>query len=136
MDIERPTGLVRYYLPIAAAHGFIAVALGAFAAHLLKTRLSPEALVQFDTAARYQLAHALALAIVAIAPVSGRAARVSAACFAVGPLIFSGSLYLLALTGERRLGAITPVGGGLQLVGWLALGWSALAHKLQRRRSG
>jgi len=111
-----------------AAFGFTGVAAGAFGAHALKARLEPEALAVFDTAARYQLLHALALLASswAIAQFPGRSARASAALFSAGIVLFSGSLYVLSLTGVRLFGALTPIGGVLLLLGWLALGWAAL----------
>lgn len=120
-------GLVPRAPPLAlAAAGFFGltgVAAGAFGAHALKTRLDPDALAIFDTAARYQMLHALGL--VGSAWVAhqwpGRAARASALCFAAGIMLFSGSLYALSLSGIRWLGAITPVGGLLLILGWLAL---------------
>ena len=106
----------------------LAVALGAFAAHGLKGRIEPDLLVVFETGVRYQAWHSLALVALAAwsAQFPSRANSVAAACFGAGILIFSGSLYALALTGVRRLGAVTPVGGVLFLAGWAALlagGW-------------
>jgi len=117
----------RIFAALGAASGFIGVAAGAFGAHGLKARLTPELLAVFDTAARYQMIHALALLAVAwaIGRWPGRAAVASGWCFVAGTLIFSGSLYLLALTGVRGLGAITPVGGVLFLCGWLLLALAA-----------
>jgi len=117
----------RIFAALGAASGFIGVAAGAFGAHGLKARLTPELLAVFDTAARYQMIHALALlaAAWAIGRWPGRAAVASGWCFVAGTLIFSGSLYLLALTGVRGLGAITPVGGVLFLCGWLLLALAA-----------
>lgn len=100
---------------------FVDVALGAFGAHGLKNRLTPEALAVFETAVRYQAYHALALFAVASARADG-----AGWCFIAGIAIFSGSLYALALTGERRLGAVTPIGGILFLVGWALLARAAL----------
>jgi len=117
----------RIFAALGAASGFVGVAAGAFGAHGLKARLTPELLAVFDTAARYQMIHALALLAVAsaIGRWPGRAAVASGWCFVAGTLIFSGSLYLLALTGVRGLGAITPVGGVLFLCGWLLLALAA-----------
>lgn len=110
-------------LAAAAVFGLTGVAAGAFGAHALKARLDPDALAIFDTAARYQMLHALALLGSAWAAHQwpGRAARASALCFAAGIVLFSGSLYVLSLSGIRWLGAITPIGGLLLMVGWLAL---------------
>ena len=105
------------------------MALGAFAAHGLKSRLTPDLLATFETGVRYHMFHALGLFAVAWAatrwPGSGTAA--AGWLFVAGTLIFSGSLYLLAITGVRWLGAITPLGGLCFLAGWLVLGWRALS---------
>ncbi|MGQ0594640.1 MAG: DUF423 domain-containing protein [Gammaproteobacteria bacterium] len=106
-----------------AISGFVAVAAGAFGAHFLKARLAPDALAIFETGARYQMYHALAL--LAVACVTARAPSVvgSAAgwLFVTGTVVFSGSLYALALTGWRGLGAVTPLGGAAFLCGWVCL---------------
>jgi len=102
-----------------------AVAAGAFGAHALRARLAPDALAVFETAARYQMYHALAL--IAVALLLGRAAppvpwlRAAGWLFVAGTVAFSGSLYLLSLTGTRWWGAVTPAGGLCFLAGWLAL---------------
>ena len=117
----------RVFAALAATSGFVAVAAGAFGAHALKTRLTPDLLTVFETASRYQMFHALALLAVAWACTKwpGRAATASGWCFVAGTLVFCGSLYALALTGVRGLGAIAPVGGVLFLAGWLLLAWAA-----------
>ena len=104
----------------------LAVALGAFGAHGLRGRLSPADLATFETAVRYQMYHALGLILVAVrsAAFSNLLVRVAGWAFTIGILVFSGSLYVLVLTGERWLGAVTPVGGVAFLVGWGALAWS------------
>jgi uncharacterized membrane protein YgdD (TMEM256/DUF423 family) len=111
----------------AAAAGFLGVAFGAFGAHALRARLSPDMLAVFETGVRYQMYHAFAMcaAAWAFARWQRRVFVVSAGLFAAGILIFSGSLYLLALTGVRWLGAITPAGGLAFLAGWLCLAWGA-----------
>ena len=103
------------------------MALGAFAAHGLRARLSAEALQTFETGARYHMYHALALLAVAWAVTRWPGAATTAAgwLFITGTLLFSGSLYLLAITGVRALGAITPIGGLAFILGWLALAWAA-----------
>ena len=120
--------MYRTFAVLGALLGGLAVAAGAFGAHALRARLTPEMLAVFETGARYQMYHALAL--IAVAWVAGRDAarsvRVAGVAFVVGTLLFSGSLYLLALTGIRWLGAITPLGGVAFLVGWGSLAWSAL----------
>ncbi len=113
----------RTFALIGALAGVIGVALGAFGAHALRSRLTPEMLAVFETGVRYQMYHALALlAVAALAPsVGGRLSTIAGWSFAGGILLFSGSLYLLALTDLRALGAITPVGGVLFLIGWACL---------------
>ncbi|HVO09094.1 MAG TPA: DUF423 domain-containing protein [Burkholderiaceae bacterium] len=106
--------------------GFLGVALGAFGAHALKARLAPELLAVFDTGVRYQLIHALALLAVAWAHTRwpGRALTAAGWLFVAGTLLFSGSLYVLSLTGVRAWGAVTPFGGVAFLAGWLCLAWA------------
>jgi uncharacterized membrane protein YgdD (TMEM256/DUF423 family) len=118
--------MARNWVIVAAVNGFIAVAAGAFGAHALKTRLDPKLLETFDVGARYQMYHALALLATAwlIAQYPSRTATASGYCFAIGIVVFSGSLYALSLSGVRWLGAITPIGGTLFLVGWLLLAWA------------
>lgn len=103
--------------------GFLAVALGAFGAHGLEGRLTADHMATYNTAAHYHLIHALAMIAAAWAQErgGGRAARLAGWGFGLGTLVFSGSLYLLAITGARWLGAITPLGGVLFLAGWIAL---------------
>lgn len=119
----------KLWLALGAAYGFLAVGLGAFGAHALKARLTPDLLAVWRTAVEYHFYHALALLAVGLLarqlPPSG-ALNASGVCFALGVLLFSGSLYALALSGVRVLGAITPLGGVLFLVGWACLVWVAL----------
>jgi uncharacterized membrane protein YgdD (TMEM256/DUF423 family) len=114
----------RAFALAGALSAFIAVAAGAFGAHALRAKLAPDLLAVFETGARYQMYHALALIAVAWASNHWPATPVRAAglLFIGGTVLFSGSLYLLALTGARWLGAITPLGGLLFLAGWAALG--------------
>ena len=113
------------WLQLGAAWGFLAVAIGAFGAHGLKERL--ESLGQaanFQTAAQYQMYCAFALMAVGVLALQGRsgtALAVAGWSFLLGSLLFSGSLYILATTGLKWLGAITPLGGVLMLAGWAAL---------------
>ncbi len=111
------------FFRLGALSAFIAVAAGAFGAHALRTRLSPELLAVFETGARYQMYHALALLGVAWAVTRwpGPFLIWAGWLFALGTLLFSGSLYALALSGIRWLGAITPLGGVAFLAGWLCL---------------
>jgi uncharacterized membrane protein YgdD (TMEM256/DUF423 family) len=109
----------------------VAVILGAFGAHGLKSRVDPELLVVFETGVRYQMYHALALLAVGLARVHWPTAVISLAgwFFLAGILIFSGSLYLMTATGERWLGAITPIGGLAFILGWVLLAagaWRAI----------
>jgi len=113
----------RTFGALGALSGFVAVAAGAFGAHALRAHLTPALLLVFETGARYQMYHALALLIVAVAyahrPVP--ALRAAGWLFTAGSIIFAGSLYALALSGARIFGAITPVGGLCFLAGWLCL---------------
>ena len=113
----------RRLLKMAAIHGFAAVAVGAFAAHALKSRLEPEALGWVETGARYQMYHGLALlGLAALADKFGEdRLKWAGLGFFWGALIFSSSLYALALGGPRWLGALTPLGGLGMLGGWLIL---------------
>ncbi|HET6779382.1 MAG TPA: DUF423 domain-containing protein [Gemmatimonadales bacterium] len=117
----------RRFLTLGALSGLISVAAGAFGAHALRDRLDPESLSVFETAARYQMYHALALLAAAWAASRSPEALPKWAgwCFVVGTVLFSGSLYALALTGTRWLGAITPLGGVAFMLGWLCLVFSA-----------
>jgi uncharacterized membrane protein YgdD (TMEM256/DUF423 family) len=112
------------FLLVAAIFGFLGVALGAFGAHGLRNRLSPEMLAVFEVGVRYQMYHVFALLSVAAAighfgPV--RLLMLAGWAFIAGTLIFSGSLYALALTGTGMFGAITPIGGLAFLIGWACL---------------
>jgi uncharacterized membrane protein YgdD (TMEM256/DUF423 family) len=121
----------RTFLLVAAILGFLGVALGAFGAHGLRSRLSPEMLAVFETAVRYQMYHVFALLIVstAIGHLGNARLLVMAGWFFIaGTLIFSGSLYALAVTGTSALGAITPFGGLALLIGWACLAFFAAAR--------
>lgn len=117
----------RLFVMIGALSGGIGVAAGAFGAHALRARLEPRMLEVFETGARYQMYHALAL--LAVAWVASRwpsgLASASGWLFLAGTLLFSGSLYAMALTGVRALGAITPLGGVCFIAGWLCLALAA-----------
>jgi uncharacterized membrane protein YgdD (TMEM256/DUF423 family) len=108
------------------------VALGALAAHALKPSLSAEQMDAFQTGVRYQMLHGLALLACAALGSSGRRTALAARAFVAGTLLFSGSLYVLALSGPRWSGVVTPVGGVLMLAGWAAL----LLQNLPRRPAG
>ena len=118
----------RIFFALGSLSGLLGVAAGAFGAHGLRERLGPEMLTVWETAARYQLIHALALLAVAWAVTRWPGTATSAAgwLFVAGTLLFSGSLYLLSLSGVRWLGAITPIGGVAFIVGWACLVWAAL----------
>ena len=119
---------MRIWLVIAAVNGSLSVAAGAFGAHALQNRLDAHGLQVFETGARYQMYHALAIGLAAFAMLGEAAAlaRFAAALFLAGIVLFSGSLYLLALMGVRALGMVTPFGGLAFLAGWIALGWAAM----------
>lgn len=106
-----------------AIFGFLSVLFGAFGAHGLKQHLSPEMLVIFETGVRYQMYHALALLAAAWAVTVFDSKLISRAgtCFTAGIIIFSGSLYILALSGIKMFGAVTPIGGVLLMIGWFFL---------------
>jgi len=108
---------------IGAISAGLSVAFGAFGAHALRQRITPESLAIFEVGARYQMYHALALIAVGVIAVKidSPALRIAGAGFAIGTLLFSGSLYALALTDVKRLGMVTPVGGLAFLIGWVAL---------------
>jgi uncharacterized membrane protein YgdD (TMEM256/DUF423 family) len=121
----------RTFLLLGAILGFLGVAIGAFGAHGLRNRLTPEMLGVFEIGVRYQMYHVFALLIVAAAIGQFGQARLLAFagwCFVAGIVIFSGSLYALALTGTGVLGAITPVGGLGFLIGWACLAFFAAAR--------
>jgi len=114
-------------IALGALNAAIAVAAGAFAAHGLRDRLDARALEVFETGARYQMYHAVAIILAGIIAASGvaRGAQTAGWIFQAGIVLFSGSLYALALTGVKGLGAVTPLGGLAFLAGWLWLGWTA-----------
>jgi len=118
----------RLFFGLGALSAFIGVALGAFAAHGLKTRLDANMLAVFETGVRYQMYHALGLLAVGWACTRwpGWATTSSGWLFVAGTVLFSGSLYVLALSGVRWLGAITPLGGVAFLAGWGCLAWAVL----------
>lgn len=117
----------RSFFVAGAVLAGLAVAAGAFGAHALAGRLTPERLQTFETAARYQMYHALALLVAAWAAGAwaSPAATWAGYSFLAGIVLFSGSLYLLVLTGTSWLGAVTPLGGVAFLTGWGLLAWAA-----------
>lgn len=118
----------RIFLAVGALFGALAVAAGAFGAHVAEARLPAERLATLELAARYQMYHALALVAAAWAAHRwpGASATAAGVLFVVGIVLFSGSLYALSLGAPRWFGAITPFGGTAFLVGWLLLAWTAL----------
>ena len=123
--IARPS---RFWLSAAAANSLVAVAMGAFAAHGFKDRLSGEALGWIRTASDYQMWHGLALLAISLLGRGGigGALKAAAAAFLIGIILFSGSLYLLALLGWRGFAWVTPLGGTALLLGWALLLWYAI----------
>ena len=117
------TALDRVFFLLGALSAVTGVGLGAFAAHGLRGRLDADMLAVFETGVRYQIYHALALLAVAWATTRWPGSAITGAgwCFTAGTLLFSGSLYVLSVTGQRWLGAITPLGGLLFIAGWLLL---------------
>ncbi len=120
----------RSWIGLAAVSGFLCVALGAFGAHALRERLAPRALEIFQTGVHYQMFHSLALLMVGLLvlqcpPSTFNALNTIGGLFTVGILVFSGSLYALAITDIKILGAITPIGGLAFIAGWATLAWSA-----------
>ena len=116
----------RFFFAAGSLMAFIGVALGAFAAHGLKSRLPPDMLTIFEVGVRYQMYHAFGLIAVAwcVSRWPQSSAPLAGWSFIIGIVIFSGSLYLLSITGIRWLGAITPAGGVAFLIGWLLLAWA------------
>jgi uncharacterized membrane protein YgdD (TMEM256/DUF423 family) len=118
----------RIVLTLAAALLFIAVATGAFGAHALRARLDPDALAIWQTAVQYHFWHGLGLlgaGILLLHRPDSAALVTAAALFVAGTVLFSGSLYALALTGTKAFGAVTPFGGAAFLGAWAALAWAA-----------
>jgi len=117
------------WFAIGAGLAGAGVVLGAFGAHGLKARVTPDLLVIFETGVRYHMYHALALLAVGWAASRFPSARVEAAgyLFVAGILVFSGSLYTMTLTGLRWLGAVTPLGGLAFIAGWASLAWAAIS---------
>ena len=118
----------RLALVLASFFLFVAVAAGAFGAHALKDRIAPELLAVYQTAVQYHFWHALGLLAIGVMlvqkPDSG-ALAIAAWLLVAGMVLFSGSLYALAVTGVRGLGAVTPIGGIALLAAWVAMGWAA-----------
>jgi uncharacterized membrane protein YgdD (TMEM256/DUF423 family) len=118
----------RTFMLIGAVAALIGVGFGAFGAHGLRGRTTPEMLAVFETGVRYQMYHALAILIIALALTRGDAPliRLAGWLFTAGMIVFSGTLYGIVLTGTPALGAITPIGGVLLLAGWACLVLAAI----------
>ena len=119
-------GIQRSLVAVGAALAGISVVLGAFGAHALNGRLNAEALAWWQTAVQYLMWHALAVLVLGL--VGARWARLPALLLAGGALLFSGTLYLIALGAPRWLGAVTPVGGLAMIAGWALLAWRGALH--------
>lgn len=118
----------RLFLIAGALSAAVAVMLGAFGAHALRGRLPADLLAIYQTASQYHVYHALGLLAVGLLTLhlpAGSALRCSGWLMLLGTVLFSGSLYLLAITGQRWLGAITPLGGAAWIAAWLLLAWAA-----------
>jgi uncharacterized membrane protein YgdD (TMEM256/DUF423 family) len=117
----------RWFVVFGSVSAMIGVAAGAFGAHALKIRLAPDMLAAFETGVRYQLVHALALLATAWVCTrwDSRVTRAAGWLFVSGIVLFSGSLYALALSGTRGLGIVTPFGGAAFILGWACLTWAA-----------
>jgi uncharacterized membrane protein YgdD (TMEM256/DUF423 family) len=123
------TGTAKLFVACGAVAGALGVLLGAFGAHAMKSRLSADLLAIWQTAVQYHLWHALALVAIGLAAISLPASvplRWAGWLMLAGVAIFSGTLYLLALTGARWLGAITPIGGTAMIVAWLLFAWAVV----------
>lgn len=124
--------MAQLFITLGAIFGGLSVAAGAFATHALKSTLSAKAIEIFETAARYQMYHAIALLIVALLLLrtdSPTTLIVTGWAFIIGIAIFSGSLYALSLTDIKILGAITPLGGAALIIGWLCLAYAGFNIK-------
>ncbi len=133
--IQNARAMTQLFLTLAACSGFLAVAIGAFGAHGLESVLTPESMRTYQTGVQYHFYHSLALFGVAILAAQLEPARllnIAGWSFVAGILLFSGSLYVLSVTGIRWLGAITPLGGVAFLVGWGCLAWLGLSGSLTR----
>ena len=124
--------MARWWLLIASIAGFLGVAGGAFGAHALKARISEQMLANFHTGTRYLMVHAVALLVVGVLAGRENVGDLAAVgwCFTVGMVIFTGTLWIMALTGQRWLGAVTPIGGTALIIGWLAFATAAAKGQL------
>jgi uncharacterized membrane protein YgdD (TMEM256/DUF423 family) len=120
----------RVFFVMGCVSAVVAVTLGAFGAHGLRGRLVPDMLATFEVGVRYQMYHALGLLAVGLALSRWPSSAIALAgwLFVAGTVVFSGSLYVLALSGQRWLGAVTPVGGAAFIAGWIVLAWAVWAR--------
>ena len=120
----------RLFFALGCVSAAIAVTLGAFGAHGLRSRIVPDMLMTFEIGVRYQMYHALGLLAVGLALARWPSSALALAgwLFIAGTIVFSGTLYVLSLTGQRWLGAVTPIGGAAFIAGWLALAWAVWAR--------
>ena len=120
----------RLLFAVGCVSAAIAVTLGAFGAHGLRSRLVPDMLMTFEIGVRYQMYHAFGLIAVGLALSRWPSSALALAgwLFIAGTVVFSGSLYVLSLSGQRWLGAVTPVGGAALIAGWLVLAWAVWAR--------
>jgi len=116
------------WLVTGSISGAISVAAGAFGAHALKAKLSPEMLNAFDVGVRYQMIHALALLIVGLLAPRIPSVDTAGWLFLAGTVLFSGSLYALSLSGVKFFGPITPIGGLCLIAGWGVLAWRCVGN--------
>lgn len=119
-----------------AFFALLGVILGAFGAHALNSRLEElDKVAVWNTAVNYQMWHALAILVIASSQLRSRAIQIAGACFCLGILLFSGSLYWLALDGPRWLGPVTPLGGLSFIAGWAAIIWAAITAPRREKES-
>lgn len=124
------TKQVKFLLLAGILNGFLFVGFSAFGAHALQSQLSIKQLAWFDTASLYQIIHALALIGLALYSIQSKSSlALTGSLFLLGIILFSGSLYMMALGGSTRLGMITPIGGMCFLAAWLCWGWEVLKFK-------
>ncbi|MCP3777032.1 DUF423 domain-containing protein [Paenibacillus sp. MZ03-122A] len=122
----------RKWIFVGSIMMMLAVAIGAFGAHIVKTRIDADALAVYETGVKYHMIHAVGLLIIALAAGQwgpSNRLRWAARLLLTGIILFSGSLYVLSLTGIRVLGAITPLGGVCFIAGWVLLAWAAMGLK-------
>lgn len=131
MNEVSPSKLSRVFIISASISGFLATCLGAFGAHALKSKISMDMITVYQTGVSYQFYHSLALLLLGLLMFhyDNKYLRSSGWMFGVGIMLFSGSLYLLAVTGIKQLGIITPFGGVAFLVGWLMLALGCIKNK-------